>query len=63
MVWSSWSEFWQMGGHAWFVWGSYGVCAALLLVEVLQLRAGASASLHRLLRWRRATAARQGASS
>lgn len=63
MTWSSWSEFWQMGGHAWFVWGSYGVCALLLLIEVLQLRAGARATLHKLLRWRRATACRREGTS
>lgn len=63
MTWSSWSEFWQMGGYAWFVWGSYGVCALLLLIEVLQLRAGARATLHKLLRWRRATACRREGTS
>jgi len=31
-------EFFAMGGYAPFVWGSYGVMALLLLIEMLQLR-------------------------
>ena len=38
MNWGSWSEFWAMGGYAFFVWGSYGVTAAALALEVLLLR-------------------------
>ena len=32
------SEFFAMGGYAWYVWGSYGVTFALLLVEIVLLR-------------------------
>ena len=32
------SEFFHMGGYAFYVWGSYGVLFALLLVEVVMLR-------------------------
>lgn len=32
------SEFLSMGGYAPFVWGSYGVMAGLLVVEMVQLR-------------------------
>jgi len=32
------SEFFAMGGYAWYVWGSYGVTLLLLLLEVLALR-------------------------
>ena len=31
------SEFFYMGGYAWFVWGSYGVTFVLLAVEVVLL--------------------------
>ena len=34
----SWSEFWQMGGYGWYVWGSYGVTALFLACEVVLLR-------------------------
>jgi heme exporter protein D len=39
MIWSSWQEFWSMGGRGPFVWGAYGVFAAAILVEILLLRA------------------------
>ncbi len=44
MHWESWAAFWQMGGRAGFVWGSYGALALLVLAEC--------AALAR--RWRRA---------
>jgi heme exporter protein D len=28
------SDFFAMGGYAWYVWGSYGVTFALLALEV-----------------------------
>ena len=31
------SEFFAMGGYAFYVWGSYGVTLALLAVEVILL--------------------------
>ena len=37
MSWGSWSGFLAMGGHAWYVWGSYGVTFALLGLEVILL--------------------------
>ena len=39
MNWESWSAFWDMGGNAFYVWGSYGVTALLVIVELVQLRA------------------------
>jgi heme exporter protein D len=36
MIWSSWSDFWAMGGYGVYVWGSMGVTFGLLLVEVVQ---------------------------
>lgn len=38
MNWSSWQAFAEMGGHARFVWGSFGVVALALLIEWVQLR-------------------------
>jgi heme exporter protein D len=32
------SEFFAMGGYAFYVWGSYAVTAALILAEVALLR-------------------------
>jgi heme exporter protein D len=34
MIWESWNQFWQMGGYGFYVWGSMGVTALCLLVEV-----------------------------
>ena len=39
MTWSSWPEFFAMGGYGLYVWGSLGMCAAALLAEVLTLKA------------------------
>ncbi|MBM3392666.1 MAG: heme exporter protein CcmD [Betaproteobacteria bacterium] len=33
MNWGSASEFFAMGGHALYVWGSFGACAVLMIVE------------------------------
>lgn len=38
MNWSSWSEFWAMGGHGFFVWMSYGAMAVAVVAELLALR-------------------------
>lgn len=38
MNWGSASEFFAMGGYGLYVWGSFGVTAAALLVEVLAVR-------------------------
>ena len=31
------SEFFHMGGYAWYVWGSYGVTFACLALEIIFL--------------------------
>jgi heme exporter protein D len=36
MRWESWSDFWFMGGYALYVWGSVGMTALLLLLEMVQ---------------------------
>ena len=38
MRWESWSQFWAMGGYGVYVWGSMGMTAALLAMEVGQAR-------------------------
>ena len=35
MTWGSPAEFFAMGGYAFYVWGSFGVTAAALLMEPL----------------------------
>ena len=39
MQWNSFSEFINMGGYGFFVWGSYGVTFVLLAAELIMLRA------------------------
>jgi len=38
MNWSSWSEFFAMGGYAGYVWSSVVVTFALLAVELIQIK-------------------------
>ena len=40
MIWQSAAEFWAMGGYGVYVWGSVGVSAALLALEVWLARTG-----------------------
>jgi heme exporter protein D len=32
------SDFFAMGGYAWYVWGSYGVTLLVLIMEIVALR-------------------------
>jgi heme exporter protein D len=34
----NWARFFNMGGYAFYVWGSFGVALGLMAVEVLLLR-------------------------
>jgi heme exporter protein D len=34
----SWAKFFDMGGYAFYVWGSFGVALGLMAAEVLLLR-------------------------
>lgn len=34
MIWSSWSEFFSMGGYGFYVWGSYIVTFACIVGEI-----------------------------
>ena len=38
-MWNSPAEFFAMGGYALYVWGSFGVCTLVLLLEPLVVRA------------------------
>jgi heme exporter protein D len=46
--WSGWSEFWNMGGYSLYVWGSYGVTAALVALEIVLLRMRRSNALDKI---------------
>lgn len=48
MHWQSLGDFLAMGGRGAFVWGSYGLAAALIAFELWQLRRSRRASLARL---------------
>jgi heme exporter protein D len=37
-MWSSWAEFWSMGGRGSYVWGSYGLVAVLVVAEIIAVR-------------------------
>lgn len=50
MEWASWSDFWAMGGYGLYVWGSYSVTAACILIEVILLKRAASDTRRRLRR-------------
>lgn len=50
MEWASWAEFWHMGGYGFYVWGSYGVTAVCVAVEVMLLKQAAADSRRRLKR-------------
>ena len=47
-MWNSPAEFFAMGGYALYVWSSFGVCAAILLLEPLVIRARKKAIIQRL---------------
>lgn len=39
MNWDSWQAFVHMGGYGLYVWGAYGVTAAVMVAELLMVRA------------------------
>ena len=43
MHWNSLGEFFAMGGYALYVWGSFGACALLLVMETLLVKQRLSA--------------------
>ncbi len=38
MIWNNWTDFWAMGGYGLYVWGSFGVTAGLMALEILWLK-------------------------
>ena len=38
MIWNSWSEFWAMGGYGLYVWGSFGVTALCVALEMIWVK-------------------------
>jgi len=38
VTWGSWDAFWSMGGYGFYVWGSYAMVAAVLTIELWQLK-------------------------
>jgi len=49
-MWNSSAEFFAMGGYALYVWCSFGICAAVLLLEPLSVRARHKSIVRRLQR-------------
>jgi heme exporter protein D len=47
-MWNSPAEFFAMGGYALYVWSSFSVCAAVLLLEPLSIRVRNKAIIRRL---------------
>ena len=47
MNWTSWQDFWAMGGYATFVWSSYAVTAAALVAEAVWVAGRRRAALAR----------------
>jgi heme exporter protein D len=48
MQWNSVSEFFAMGGYAFYVWGSFGLTALVMIGEPLLIRAQRKNVLHQL---------------
>jgi heme exporter protein D len=48
VTWNSPAEFFAMGGYGLFVWSSFGMCAAVLLLEPMLIRHRHQAIVHRL---------------
>jgi heme exporter protein D len=47
-MWNSPSEFFAMGGYALYVWSSFGICALVLILEPLMVRARFKVIIRRL---------------
>ena len=48
MNWASLSDFFAMGGYALYVWGSYAVCAGLMVLELVLLVSRRASLVRRL---------------
>jgi heme exporter protein D len=49
MNWSSWAEFWAMGGYGTYVWGSYLCVLGWLLLEPMVLRSAHKRAFDQIL--------------
>jgi heme exporter protein D len=38
MIWNSFNDFWAMGGYVLYVWGSFGVTALCVALEVIWVK-------------------------
>ena len=47
-MWNSPAEFFAMGGYGLYVWSSFGICAVVLLLEPLSIRARKKVIIRRL---------------
>ena len=56
MNWGSPSEFFAMGGHGLYVWGSFGVLALFILIEVVVVKKRRKELVQRLKRLTQARA-------
>lgn len=52
MQWASVNDFLSMGGYGLYVWGSYLVMAAVVIIEIMLLRKGRNQTLKLLKRMR-----------
>jgi heme exporter protein D len=50
MEWASWSDFWHMAGYGLYVWGSFAMTAAAILIEVILLKRAGTDTRRRLKR-------------
>ncbi|MCE2856517.1 MAG: heme exporter protein CcmD [Comamonadaceae bacterium] len=48
MIWNSWNEFWAMGGYGLYVWGSFGVTALCMLVEIFWVQRAREQALNQI---------------
>ena len=53
LFWSSWGDFFAMGGYGVYVWGSVGVFALFMVVEMFTLRQRRLAALEAIADLRR----------
>jgi len=53
MEWQSGTAFWSMGGYGLYVWGSFGVTALGVALEIGLLRSGQRSLRNRLQRMQR----------
>ncbi len=56
IYWNSFSDFLHMGGYGLYVWGSFGVTAAVMTIEPILVARNRKATLSRLKRQMRAEA-------